>query len=192
MRIPREIEARVVTKLYADASLKDWASMTPQQHSVCYANWVEDPEVGGRLKAFLADSEVRVWIKDGPMKEWSRARSGVGRYADLIEAQIDIPTMLVKKVLGVGWELVEGSVRTKPLRLTARRGEDESVITWADERNLKHLVWAALSASAEGDVRPWTICVIENFTHPTPSNERNAHQRLASRCGLAIRHISLT
>ena len=97
--------------------------MTPQQHSARYAEWVQDSEVGGRLKAYLTDSEVRVWIKDGPMKEWSRATSGVGRYSELVDTQLDIPAILVRKVLGAEWELEEGSVRTKPLRLTATRGK---------------------------------------------------------------------
>jgi hypothetical protein len=190
VRIPREVELNVVAKLYADARERDWASMTPQQHSAQYAKWVEDPEVGGRLREYLNDTDTRVWIKDGPMKEWSRSLSGVGKYATLIEDSEDVPTKLVQKALGQEWTVDRESIQTKPLRLVARLGEEEAVITWAGSRDLKHLVWAALIASAEGDTRPWTLCVIETFTRPTPTNEKQAHQRLAKRCNLTVKHIS--
>lgn len=191
MRVPKEVELRVVAKLYADARELDWASMTPQQHSAQYAKWVEDPDVGGRLREYLSDTDARVWIKDGPMKERSRALSGVGKYAELIEDSEDVPAKLVQKALGEDWTADRDSIQAKPLRLVARRGEEEAVITWAGSRDLKHLVWAALSASAEGDSRPWTLCLIETFTNPTPPNEKQAHQRLAKRCNLTVKHISL-
>lgn len=191
MHISKEIETKVVTKLYADAELIDWAHMTPQQHSVQYSKWVEDPQVGGLLGEFLSDSDARVWIKDGPMKEWSRSLSGVGKYAALVAGSEDIPTKLVRKVLGIGWAVDPSTIRTKPLRLVARNGEDETVLTWAPSRDLKHLVWAALNASAEGDTRTWVVCVIETFTKPAPSNEKLAHQRLAKRCGLQVVHVPL-
>lgn len=191
MRIPKEVETKVVSRLYADAKKLDWASLTPQQHSTQYTKWVEDPEVGGRLREYLSDSDARVWIKDGPMKEWSRSLSGVGKYAALIEGADDIPAKLIRKALGEEWVVDLESLKTKPLRVTARKDEDETVLTWAQARDLKHLVWAALTASAEGDAREWVICVVETFTRPTPANEKQAHQRLAKRCGLRLVHVSL-
>lgn len=191
MRIPREVEAKVVAKLYSDAKRLDWASMTPQQHSAQYASWVENPEVGGKLKEYLSETDARVWIKDGPMKEWSRALSGVGKYAVHIEDSDGIPSKLVARVLGPEWVVDEDSIRPKPLRLVAKRGEEEAVVTWSTPRDLKHLVWAALTANANGDVRPWTLCLVETFTRPTPTNEKQAHQRIAERCGLTVKHVVL-
>ncbi len=191
MRIPREVEVKVVTKLYSDAKKLDWASLTTQQHSAQYAAWVDDPEVGGRLTEYLTSGDARVWIKDGPMKEWSRALSGVGKYASLVQGAVDVPAKLVNKVLGNGWVLDPNSVKPKPLRLVARKGEDETVLAWSQAKDLKHLIWAALIASAEGDTRTWILCVTETFTNPTPANEKQAHERLAKRCELELRHVSL-
>jgi hypothetical protein len=191
MRIPREVEMKVVTRLYADAKKLDWASLTPQEHSAKYAKWVDDPEVGGRLREYLSVGDARVWIKDGPMKEWSRSLSGVGKYAGLVDGAENVPIALACKVLGSDWELDPETIRSKPLRLTARKGEEETVLTWAKARDLKHLCWAALTASAEGDHRPWVICVIETFTRPIPANEKQAHLRLAGRCDLRLVHVSL-
>jgi hypothetical protein len=191
MRIPRDIEMKVVAKLYADARELDWTSLTPQQHSAQYAKWVEDEEVGGRLREYLTHTDARVWIKDGPMKEWSRALSGVGKYSALIDDSDDVPTKLVHKALGPDWTVDKATIATKPLRVVARRGAEEAVVTWSGSRDFKHLVWAALTASAEGDDRQWTVCVLETFTKPVPKNEKQAHQRLATRCDLAVQHISV-
>lgn len=191
MRIPKDIETKVVTRLYADAKQLDWASLTPQQHSAQYTKWVNDPEVGGRLREYLSTSDTRVWVKDGPMKEWSRSLSGVGKYAPLISGADNTPGRLVRKVLGEGWQIDNDTLRVKPLRVTARLDEEETVLTWAPVGGLKHLVWAALIASTEGDSRQWVLCVVETFTKPTPANEKQAHQRLAKRCGLRIVHVSL-
>ena len=95
------------------------------------------------------------------------------------------------KALGEGWEPTPATLRVKPLRLVARNGEDEAVVTWAPSNGLKHMVWAALTANAEGDARDWVICVTETFTKPTPANEKQAHTRLAKRCGLKIVHASI-
>ncbi len=191
MRIPKEVETKVVTRLYADAKELDWASLTPQQHSAQYTKWVDEPEVGGRLREYLSASDARVWIKDGPMKEWSRSLSGVGKYADLVDGADDTPARLVRKALGEGWHVDNDTLRVKPLRVTARNDEDEAVLTWAPANGLKHLVWAALTASAEGDSRNWVLCVVETFTKPTPANEKQAHQRLAKRCALRLVHVTL-
>lgn len=190
-RIPHEIETSVVKYLYADAARLDWISMTGQQRSAQYDKWVNDANVGGKLTEYLSASAARVWIKDGPMKEYSRAVSGVGKYASLIEESNDVQTKVVRKALGDGWEPDPDTLRVKPLRLTARRGEEEAVVTWAPAAGLKHIVWAALTASAEGDARPWMICVTETFIRPTPANEKQAHARLAKRCGLRLVHVSI-
>jgi hypothetical protein len=190
-RIPKDVENKVVSKLYADAAAIDWAHLTPQQRSAQYTKWVQDSLVGGRLKEYLTAESARVWIKDGPMKEWSRSISGVGKYAALVEGSQDTHVKLVRKALGEDWTVLPDSLRIKPLRLVASKDEEETVVTWAAASELKHLVWAALSASAEGDTRPWVLCVVGTFTKPTPANEKQAHQRLAQRCGLRLTHVEL-
>ena len=77
--------------------------------------------------------------------QWGRKVRGAHRGAD------DIPARLIRKAIGDEWEVDLESLKTKPLRVTARKDQDETVLTWAQARDLKHLVWAALAASAEGD-----------------------------------------
>jgi hypothetical protein len=77
----------------------------------------------------------------------------------------------------------------KPLRLRATKGEEEIHFTWGPARDLKHLVWAALSAEAAGDATPWVLCLVGSFERPIPADERAAHLRLGGRCGLRIVHV---
>lgn len=202
MRIPREVETKVVSRLYADAVSLDWPTLTSPEHSARYAKWVADPEIGGRLREYLSEGDVRLWIKDGPMKELSRAMSGVGRFASLIPGADTIPDRLVRKALDDDWSLIPGSVQGKPLRLVARQvsaaegshqddDTPEMVLTWGQAADLKHLIWAALVASAQGDTRTWVLCVLETFTTPTPANEMAAHLKLAERCDLKVLHLAL-
>ena len=43
-----------------------------------YDRWLDDPAIGGYLTRFLSRERARVWLKDVPMKEYSRARNGIG------------------------------------------------------------------------------------------------------------------
>ena len=133
-----------------------------------------------------------MWIKDTPMKEWRRALSGVGKYADLVQEPGATPEKIVKKALGAGWTPHLDTIQSKPLRVVASNDqEEEVVVTWAPAAGLKHLFWAALMASTQSDPRPWVLCVVGTFAKPTPTNEKLAHQRLAKRCELRIEHLDL-
>lgn len=191
MALPNEIEQRVVTRLFQDADHLDWAHLRPADRSAQYAKWVQDTEVGGRLTQFMTPEQARVWIKDGPMKEWARAVSGMGKYAPLVPQPGVTPAQLVHMALGPGWRVQDKTQRIKPLRVSAVCGEDEVTFTWGPERDLKHLVWAALQAGANGAPTPWVLCVTSTFTTPVPANVRQAHLRLAARCGLRIAHVTV-
>src|SRR6516164_1841683 len=40
---------------------------------------------------FLSRERARVWLKDVPMKEYSRARSGIGAFSDLVTVRLPSP-----------------------------------------------------------------------------------------------------
>lgn len=190
--LPDKIELEIVTHLFADAERLKWTYMNATERSRQYREWLQDPRIGGTLSGFMASGEARVWIKDGPMKEFARAVHGQGKYAHLISGRAPSPELIVRKALGDEWQVVEGSQKIKPLRVTARKEEEEVVFTWGPVRDFKHLVWAALSALAEGDTRSWVLCLTASFVNPTPRNAQAHNLRLAEQCGLKVVHLSLT
>jgi hypothetical protein len=191
MAIPDGIEKRIVARLFQDAESLDWAHLSPPARSAQYAKWVQEPEVGGVLTKFMTPEQARVWIKDGPMKEWARAVSGIGKHASLVHRPGATAAQLVHRALGPGWDVSDGTQRIKPLRVNAIHDGEEVTFAWGPERDLKHLVWAALKAGADGDPIPWVLCVTSTFTTPVPANVRQAHLRLAARCGLRINHVTI-
>ncbi len=191
MKIPTEVEARVVAHLYSDADQIGWSDLSVVERSAQYATWVASPSVGGLLTEFISASEARVWIKDGPMKEWSRARSGVGKYAHLMPEGAQTPERLVRSGMGAEWQIEPGSLLTKPLRVVARNDEDEVTFTWGPMRDFKHLIWAALQASGNRDPATWVLCVADSFTRPVPANVRQMQLRIAERCDLRLVYVTV-
>lgn len=190
--VPEHIERQIVAVLFADAACMNWQHMNLSQRSKQYAGWVSDLRVGGVLKAFMAGEEARVWIKDGPMKEFSRACSGQGKYAYLIVDPAPSPQALVRLALGNDWRITPGSQRIKPLRVSALSSTSERIVfAWGPAKDFKHLLWAALSSIARNENLNWVLCLTAPFVSPTPSDLRAHNERLADHCGVRVVHLSI-
>lgn len=192
--VPRKVEDLVCRKIFSDMAELSWEGLGHTARSEQYERWVSAADVGERLSLYLPVERVRVWIKDGPVKEYPRARAGVGRFANLVEASSG-PDMVVRLALGDCWEPIEGSLRVKPLRVSARSrahgSGDELVVAWGPPRDLKHLVWAALTATADDASQRWHLVICSTFTQPVSTGERTLHRRIADRAQLPIAHIEL-
>lgn len=190
--VPSSIEASVARAIFADMAELGWSGLSHSRRSEQYARWIKAADVGGRLTAYMPEERARVWIKDGPVKEWRRALAGIGRYAGMVEGGTR-PGDVVRRVLGADWTLDEDSVRVKPLRVRAyNHAEDQEVIlVWGPSRDLKHLLWSALVAAARGDSERWHVAVVGTFTHPIAADERAFNQRLAARVQVPLTHVEL-
>ena len=193
MKINPDLKARVARAAYAAAETFDWTSMTDRERSDKYAKWLEDPEIGLPLREFMGPEEARVWLKDGPMKEYARARFGVGQWAQYLPERARIGAdALVHKAIGPHWSVEPGSRQIKPLRVKLLAGDFEEVIfTWAVAKDFKHLVWAALKAHAGGDRLDWVLCAVGTENDPIPEDEKAFHRRVAERCGLRVVHVEV-
>ena len=83
-RMPDQIREQVAEKVLARAVAAKWDDLNANERSRLYRVWSEDPEIGGVIARFIPRDGVRVWIKDGPMKEYTRARRGLGPFAGSI------------------------------------------------------------------------------------------------------------
>jgi len=190
MTVTPGIETSIVRLLFEQAAAIGWTYLPLNRRTEMYNRWVRTPEIGGRLQKFMSPEETRVWIKDGPMKEYARAIAGFGKYADLVSNQSSTPRELVHRALGPGWEIDLETRAVKPLRLRIHKDDEELNFAWGPIRDLKHLVWAALTAEAGGDPTPWTLCLVASFERPITADERAAYLRLSRRCGLHITDVS--
>lgn len=188
-----DVETKVVRRMYQQVIDLDWAAMSQADRTKKYNEWTENSSIGGHLLPFLiTEQAVRVWLKDGPIKEYPRAVYGYGKYGKLLSRPaISIP-VLVDKAMGAGWIVADDSFIVKPLRVTLRHHDDESQerrFAWGPAKDVKHLVWGALKAELKGDQLPWVICLTESFTHPIPDSDRTFNMDLGKRVGINIIHI---
>lgn len=189
-QIPTEVREAVIKRLYADAERIDWENLTVAEKTKQYANWLEDEEVGGELLRFKpSEPGVRVWMKDGPMKEYSRAILGVGPNARYVAHPRCTPESVVRATLGTRWTVVPGSVEVKPARCWAGGPEGKRVVIWGNREDFKYFVFAALELLVSG-VEAAIVAVVEAVASPTANAERERMSQIAQRCGIDLRFVN--
>jgi hypothetical protein len=187
--LPDEQLTLVVTALYTDADARGWGSLSLADRSRAYSEWIEDGRVGVILTKYMTPEAARSWIKDGPMKEYSRATRGTGRYARFGRHGGTGPADVAATALGPGAQVVEGSVSVKPSHCLATTASGEVVyIAWDEARNFRSIVWAALRASVE-DGYDAHVVVMEPPGKATTTDDILSHKALAQRCGIEVHHM---
>jgi hypothetical protein len=186
--LPDGLRAEVVRALYADANELGWATLGPQAKTTAFNRWVSDPRVGGRLTRYMSPEQARLWIKDGPMKEYGRAMRGTGRFAEYGREGGTSPQDIVNRALG-DRATIDSNIGTKPPHcLATARDGSKAYVTWGDANSLKHLLWAALRASLEHKV-PGHIVVLEPPGTVTPTATIEEQRAITNRCGLTVHHL---
>lgn len=198
MALPKNVREKIIRRIYADMHALGWDELSLRERTRQYDTWADDPEVGGFLAEFTRDP--RHWIKDGPVKEWPRAKIGHGSHARFInedgpdpaEERRRLAESIVRLSLS-GWLPDPDSIAEKPMRMLVYPPADEEVeprvLAWAEEDGFKHLLWAALIAAESEDHRRWLLVVTETFEKPVPADTKALHRRIATRCGFEVHHI---
>ncbi|WP_196054795.1 hypothetical protein [Nocardia aurantiaca] len=193
--IPADTEMDVVRLIYAEGGEEARTGLTDAARTELYQKWTGDARIGGRLLPFLGtDDNIRVWIKNGPMKELSRALNGVGKYKDLVQNPASDVDVLVAKALRDGsWLVNSDSLKVKPLRVLIHQAHDEEHerwFTWAPVAHFKHLVWCALQEHAKGDTRPWVLCAVDSFGNRVSPETKTIHERIGERLDVVVAHVT--
>jgi hypothetical protein len=191
MLVPADIRARVIRRVYADADRLGWDSLPASARSDQYDAWVSDPAVGGMLAGFLEKGRVRTWLKDNPMKHYANAKHGVGSYAAYADSTGPTPSRVADAALGRGWQVVDSSVREKPLRFFAQRGEAMAAVAYGPSRKFRDLLWAALNDAVDpGAPTRSFVVIVDDHVSPTSESDRVQQRLLSDRCGIELRWIS--
>ena len=74
MSVPDTMRAALREKLWQRADDLGWATLRPTDKSQHYEAWTKDPEFGGRLVRYMPQGQVRVYIKDTLLKDYTRSR----------------------------------------------------------------------------------------------------------------------
>lgn len=187
-RVPRDQIEGVVRALYTAADRIDWEHLPASNRTAQYDDWVTAPGIGGVLTKYMSSENARSWIKDGPMKEYSRARLGAGRYARFGTSVGPTAEQLVHRILGSDAALVDNSQGVKPFHCLAMVRGTTTYVVWDAAKNLRHLVWATINHLAYNPSHEGCIVILEDLDHPVTRAEKAHHKRIAGRCSIAIRY----
>lgn len=187
-RLPRNQVDGVVKALYAAADQLDWEHLPASNRTAQYDSWITDPEIGGVLTRYMTSENARSWIKDGPMKEYGRARLGAGRYAKFGTTVGPSSEQVVRQALGEESALVPNSEGIKPFHCLATMDQTTAYIAWDTGKNLRHLVWATINHLASHPDHKACIVILESIDRPTVRADRIRHERIADRCSIEIKY----
>ncbi len=76
MSVPDRMREQLRTQLWNLADQIGWADLSPSAKSHHYENWTLDPKIGGTLAHYIDKGQVRVYLKDTLLKDYSRKQSG--------------------------------------------------------------------------------------------------------------------
>jgi hypothetical protein len=189
--LPNGLRRAVVAEVYRQAGELDWDGLTDKQRSTVYDRWLDDPNVGRELTRFLSRERARVWLKDVPMKEYARARSGIGVYSNYVTVRLPSPGQIARQVLGDGWDMVDGTIREKPNRCLVSNGHSERLMIWGPPKTLRDIVWAGINEVAN-DILPTPLLVVAiPQGQVLDEGEKRRHVKLGQVAGLDVRHTVL-
>lgn len=185
--VPQELRHSVVTEAYRLADELDWSALTDRQRTAMYDRWLDLPAIGGQLTRFLTRERARVWLKDGPMKEYARARNGIGLFADFATSRLPTPGEMARRLLGQRWDSI-GPIQEKPLRCRVTNGQTDRLLIWGPPPTLRDLVWAGINAVVDQEPTPLLIVTIP-FGQHFGDAEKRRHANLCQVAGLEVQHL---
>lgn len=187
--IPSDIRVSVIRELYRQIEALDWEDVPSREKSNYYTRWVEDPAIGGELADYYTADGMRVWLKDVPLKEYSRALENFGPFAKYTTKQLSPPAEFISQVLGEAWVMLASSVGEKPMHCLAASGVQQRYICWGKARSFRDLLWAAVNQALDSPIRP-LIVVYTIEGKDIVGSQKRQHQRIAEHCNLDLAYVS--
>lgn len=73
MSVPDDVRKQLRTQLSALADELGWMSLSTTEKIKLYEDWTRDPKYGGMLARYIDKGQVRVYLKDTILKDYTRA-----------------------------------------------------------------------------------------------------------------------
>ncbi|MGW5193511.1 hypothetical protein ACWEOO_29965 [Kribbella sp. NPDC004138] len=179
--IPSEIRTEVISELVRQFDAARWEEVSAHVASEMYDRFVKDPKIGGRLAPFMPAEKVRVWIKDGPAKEYRRALEGIGPIASFTTRAYPGPESVVRRALGDHWVPRQDTIEEKPMRCFAEDPKGRSMfVIWGPLSAVQGLIWNSCLIRANDASEPITVVVTKPNNAPLPADDWNLVEALSN------------
>jgi hypothetical protein len=180
VKLPDDVRAEVVAELARQFDSARWEEISASEASEMYDRFVKDLSIGGRLITYMPADKVRVWIKDGPAKEYRRALEGVGPLAQYTSREYPGPDSVVRLALGDEWVPDSGTLQEKPMRCFASDPAGQSMfVIWGPVSALQGMIWNSCLIRAKDPVEPITVVVTKPSAAPLGDEEWSLVKSLA-------------
>ncbi|MFC3449523.1 hypothetical protein [Amycolatopsis speibonae] len=186
--IPKEIRKAVIRELYRQIGSLDWEGISTRERTVFYTRWVEDESIGGELADYYTAEGMRVWLKDGPLKEYARALENFGSYAEYATKRLSPADEFITELLGEEWVIRSNSLREKPMHCVVTDGKQERYVCWGRPRNFRDLLWAAVNKAVTAPNRPLVVVYVTDDTMIEEGQKRQ-HELIAEHCSLNLAYV---
>lgn len=181
MALPTAVRVEAYAELARQFDAARWEELSGSEASGMYDRFVRDPQVGGILRPFMSDAKIRVWIKDGPAKEYRRALEGIGPIAPYTSRAYPGADAIVGTALGPGWSVRTDTIEEKPMRCFADDGRGNSMfVAWGPLSALQGLIWNACLLRVSQPSASITVVVTKPSTAPLPDDDWDLVRRLAT------------
>ena len=191
--IPRPVRDAVRASLGRQFDALRWEALTNPERTEAYERFVRDPTVGGLLAPYKAAGDIRVWIKDGPAKEYGRALEGRGYMAEHVSRAYPGPGAVVRSALGDEWKARIDAMNEKPMRCFAEDGKGQSMfVIWGPLTALQGLIWHSALIRADEPTVPITIAITKPGNGPVSAGEWELVERLADIVDADCRQVTYT
>lgn len=125
MSVPDHVRESLRDRLWESADAKQWTALSPTAKSASYEAWTRDPAIGGVLSRYISLSDVRVYLKDTLLKDYSRHK-----HAD---------DALILRVLG----LSDAPTVRSYIKPHGRGFADGRIVCWGRANAWKNVLMAA-------------------------------------------------
>ncbi|MFD2422677.1 DUF4365 domain-containing protein [Amycolatopsis pigmentata] len=188
LRMPENVRTQVISTIYRTADEVGWDRLAAHDRTKLLTEWVDDPVVGGVLSPYFPDYGIRVWLKDAPLKEYSRAKEGLGPYARYVTKRYQTPDEIVLAVCGNGWSVESGTLDFGPRRCSATNGRVRRHVFWGEVSEFKNLLYAALDAAREDFLNP--IVVLLHRENQSVEHDDDRRAAIAGRAGAELKYLA--
>ncbi|MFL6140369.1 MAG: hypothetical protein ACJ72N_00675 [Labedaea sp.] len=186
--VPKDVRDAVISELYRQVGSLDWEDISAREKTKHYTRWVEDPTIGGELADYYTAEGMRVWLKDGPLKEYARALEDFGSFAKYTTQRLSPPSDFIREVLGETWTIVPGSVGEKPMHCLVTDGKNQRYVCWGKPRTFRDLLWAAINKALTATSRPMMVVYLSEGK-TVNAELRRVHERIAGHCSLDLAYV---
>jgi hypothetical protein len=191
LQLPDETRKQLLLRIYKQAEELRWDFLTNPQRTVYYRQWYTDPNIGVVLTNFVGDKAAMDWIKDVAMKEYGRAKEGIGQYVPYVTRRFRGTDEIVRAACGDGWSVVQGALGIKPNNFLATDGSEARYLCWGRPAQFRDLVWASLNQAVDQASRP-AIVVTTQDGETLSSAEKKRQGKIAAHCGIDLTHLHRT